>query len=104
MSEPSDVSALTAVVLREEEVRRDAQAQAEAGEVLPDDLLPGVGGVAMPLRDGLRVGGKAMIISLLLVAMIETFDQVAVQVLAPDIQHSLGVDKTTLQGITSFGG
>ena len=85
MSETNDVSALTAVVLREEEVRRDAQAQAEAGEVLPDDLLPGVGGDPMPLRDGLRSGGMAMIISLLLVAMIETFDQVAVQVLAPDI-------------------
>jgi ABC-type branched-subunit amino acid transport system ATPase component/predicted MFS family arabinose efflux permease len=104
VSETNDVSALTAVVLREEEVRRDAQAQAEAGEVLPDDLLPGVGGDAMPLREGLRAGGMAMIISLLLVAMIETFDQVAVQVLAPDIQKSLGVDKTTLQGITSFGG
>ena len=91
MSEPSDVSALTAVVLREEEVRRDAQAESEAEEVLPDDLLPGVGGEVMPLREGLRAGGTAMIISLLLVAMIETFDQVAVQVLAPDIQRSLGV-------------
>ncbi len=58
----------------------------------------------MPLRDGLRTGGVAMIISLLLVSMIETFDQVALQVLAPDIQKSLDVDKTTLQGLTSFGG
>src|SRR4029079_13684738 len=91
VSETNDVSALTAVVLREEEVRRDAQAQAEAGEVLPDDLLPGVGGAPMPLRDGWRTGCVARIVSLLLVAMIETFDQVAVQVLPPDIQKSLGV-------------
>ena len=58
----------------------------------------------MPLRDGLRIGGMAMIISLLLVNVIETFDQVALQVLAPDIQNSLDVSKTTLQGLTSLGG
>jgi ABC-type branched-subunit amino acid transport system ATPase component/predicted MFS family arabinose efflux permease len=45
-----------------------------------------------------------MIISLLLVNVIETFDQVALQVLAPDIQKSLDVSKTTLQGLTSLGG
>jgi ABC-type branched-subunit amino acid transport system ATPase component/MFS family permease len=104
MAEPNDAAALTAVVLREEEARREAQAAAEAGELLPDDLLPGVGGELMPLRDGLRAGGLVMIAALLLVATIETLDQVALQVLAPDIQRTLGVDKTTLQGLTSFGG
>jgi len=104
MPETSDAAALTAVVVAEEEARRDAQAAAEAGELLPDDLLPGVGGTPMPLRDGLRIGGLAMIISLLLVNVIETFDQVALQVLAPDIQKSLDVSKTTLQGLTSLGG
>jgi hypothetical protein len=104
MPETSDAAALTAIVVAEEESRREAQAAAEAGELLPDDLLPGVGGKPMPLRDGLRIGGMAMIISLLLVNVIETFDQVALQVLAPDIQHSLDVSKTTLQGLTSLGG
>src|SRR5215510_5815222 len=98
MPETSDAAALTAVVVAEEEARRDAQAAAEAGE-----LLPGVGGTPMPLRDGLRIGGLAMIFSLLLVNVIETFDQVALQVLAPDIQKSLDVSKTTLQGLTSLG-
>src|SRR5437763_3964024 len=45
-----------------------------------------------------------MILALLLVSMIETLDQVALQVLAPHIQRTLDVDKTTLQGLTSFGG
>ena len=45
----------------------------------------------MPMRDGLRLGGLTMIIALLLVAVIETLDQVALQVLAPDIQRSLDV-------------
>src|SRR5262245_43721437 len=104
MPETSDAATLTAIVVAEEESRREAQAAAEAGELLPDDLLPGVGGTPMPLRDGLRIGGIAMIISLLLVNVIETFDQVALQVLAPDIQKSLDVSKTTLQGLTSLGG
>ncbi len=104
MPEETDAAALTAVVLREEESRQAAQAAAEAGELLPDDLLPGVGGDAMPMGEGLRIGGLTMIVSLLLVAIIETLDQVALQVLAPDIQESLDVSKTTLQGLTSFGG
>ena len=104
MSDPNDAAALTAVVLDEEEARRRAQAEAEAGEILPDDLLPGVGGPPMRLRAGLAQGGFVMIFALLLVSMIETLDQVALQVLAPDIQRTLDVDKTTLQGLISLGG
>lgn len=95
---------LTAVVVAEEEARREAQAAAEAGSVLPDDLLPGVGGEPMSLREGIRRGGVAMIVALLLLKTVEVFDQVALQVLAPDIQKSLDVSKTTLQGLTSLGG
>jgi ABC-type branched-subunit amino acid transport system ATPase component/MFS family permease len=104
MAEATDAAALTAVVVAEEEARRAAQAAAEAGELLPDDLLPGVGGAPMPLREGLKTGGVAMIVSLLLVNVIETFDNVALQTLGPDIQKSLDVSKTTLQGITSLSG
>jgi ABC-type branched-subunit amino acid transport system ATPase component/predicted MFS family arabinose efflux permease len=104
MAEATDAAALSAVVVAEEEARRAAQAAAEAGELLPDDLLPGVGGTPMPLREGLKIGGLAMIVSLLLVNVIETFDNVALQTLGPDIQKSLNVSKTTLQGITSLSG
>ena len=104
MAEATDAAALTAVVVAEEEARRAAQAAAEAGELLPDDLLPGVGGTPMPLREGVKIGGLAMIVSLLLVNVIETFDNVALQTLGPDIQKSLDVSKTTLQGITSLSG
>src|SRR5262249_48536580 len=104
MPEARDPSALTAVVVAEEEARREAQAAAEAGELLPDDLLPGVGGAAMPLRQGLKLGGIAMIMALMLVNVIETFETVSFNVLAPDIQKSLDVSKTTLQGLTSLSG
>jgi len=104
VGDASEAEALTAIVVAEEEARRAAQAAAEAGELLPDDLLPGVGGVPMPFRDGLRAGGAAMVLALLLVAVIETLDQVALQVLAPDIQRTLDVSKTTLQALTALGG
>ena len=104
MPEASDAAALTAVVVAEEEARREAQAAAEAGELLPDDLLPGVGGEAMPFRQGLKLGGVAMITALMFVNVIETFEQVSFNVLAPDIQKSLDVSKTTLQGLTSLSG
>jgi ABC-type branched-subunit amino acid transport system ATPase component/MFS family permease len=104
MAEVRDTSALTAVVVAEEEARREAQAAAEAGELLPDDLLPGVGGTAMPLREGLKAGGIVMITALMLVNVIETFETVSFNVLAPDIQKSLDVSKTTLQGLTSLSG
>jgi hypothetical protein len=92
MSDPNDAAALTAVVLHEEETRREAQAAAEAGELLPDDLLPGVGGELMPLRDGLKTGGVVMILALLLVSMIETLDQVALQVLAPELSKTASTE------------
>ena len=104
MPEETDAAALTAVVLREEESRQAPRPRPKPASSCPTTSCPGVGGDAMPMREGLRVGGLTMIISLLLVAVIETFDQVALQVLAPDIQRSLDVSKTTLQGLTSFGG
>lgn len=104
MADGADPSALAAVVVAEEETRRAAQAAAEAGELLPDDLLPGVGGAAMPLREGLKIGGAVMITALMLVNVIETFESLSFNVLAPDIQKSLDVNKTTLQGLTSLSG
>ena len=94
MSDPNDAAALTAVVLREEESRREAQAAAEAGELLPDDLLPGVGGALMPLRDGLKTGGLVMIFALLLVSMIETL---------PLSQEALAVKNTIVHAMSELG-
>ena len=44
---------LAAAVL-EEESRRDASRAPAPPDLLPDDLLPGVGGEEMPLREALR--------------------------------------------------
>jgi len=96
------LSSLTAVIFDEEAERLAAGADEEF--TLPDDLLPGVGGAGMKLRDGLRQGGISMILLLLLLIVVEEFQRVAMMVLGPDIQESLNISDTTLLGLISFGG
>ena len=87
----------------QEEQERQAATAAEQF-LLPDDLLPGLSGEPMGFRDALRAGGATMIILLTLLLVFESADQVAVQVLGPDIQESLDISDTVLTGIASLGG
>jgi ABC-type branched-subunit amino acid transport system ATPase component/predicted MFS family arabinose efflux permease len=97
-----DLTAMTAVIFEEEETRLEASRDDEV--LLPDELLPGVGTNAMTMRQGLRVGGTAMIAMLMLLTIVEEFDRVAMLVLGPDIQSSLHISDTVLLGLISFGG
>ena len=90
MALTDDPAALVASVLDEEAKREAEQAANEQGVVLPDDLLPGVGGEPMPLRDVLRVGGRSTIGVLFFLGMADNLvNNGAFQVLAPDIQEAL---------------
>ena len=107
IDEPNDAGgmrSLTSVIFEEETQRQQAQQEAEADIVLPDDLLPGVGGKAMSLQEGFRAGGFWFAFMLMLLTLVEEFDRVAVHVLGPDIQDSLGISDTLLLGLQSFGG
>ncbi len=59
---------------------------------------------AMSMREGFRRGGYRIAVVLLLFTVLEEFDRVAMQVLGPDIQKSLGISDTLLLGLQSFGG
>lgn len=96
------IASLTAVIFEEEQAR--LKADVDEVVVLPDDLLPGVGGEPMKLRAGLKAGGWSMATFLLLLTFVEEFDRVAMLVLAPDIQDTLNVSDTVLLGLLSFGG
>ena len=98
----SSAAALANQVMQEEQTRQEAN-QAEQF-MLPDDLLPGMSGDAMGLREALRQGGTTMIVLLTLLLVFESADQVAVQVLGPDIQKTLDISDTVLTGLASFGG
>jgi ABC-type branched-subunit amino acid transport system ATPase component/predicted MFS family arabinose efflux permease len=101
---PDSAAALTTVVLEEEENRRRAQRASEQPVLLPDDLLPGVDAKPMSLRSGFRTGGIGIAAIVMLLALVEEFDRVAIQVLGPDIQDTLGISDTVLLGLQSFGG
>jgi ABC-type branched-subunit amino acid transport system ATPase component len=106
---PDDAAGLAAAVLAGEARRQQEQAERAPDELLlPDDLLPGVGGDEMPLRDVLATGGKATIAVLFGLGMVDNLNNAAFQVLAPDIQDSLGISDAgigiigALAGLTLF--
>ncbi len=92
-------AALASSIVVDEQSRRDREAQADE----PDVALVAPQ-TSMKLRDGLRVGGFSVATVLLLFTVFEEFDRVAMQVLGPDIQATLGVSDTVLLGLQSFGG
>jgi MFS family permease len=94
-------AAFAAQVMQEEQIRQEANDAADL--VLPDDLLPGVGD-QLSVGQAVRAGGVMIVSLLTLLLVFESADQVAVQVLGPDIQRSLKINDTVLTGLASFGG
>jgi ABC-type branched-subunit amino acid transport system ATPase component/predicted MFS family arabinose efflux permease len=94
---------LAAAVLAEESKRRAVQAESDADTILPDDLLPGVGGEELTFRDAIRTGGFSMVLFMFLLNVIDDLPR-AVRVVAPDIQATFGISDTTLTAVLSFGG
>ena len=101
---PTAPASLVADVLEEEAKRQAEQAERDTVTILPDDLLPGVGGDPMTLREAFRQGGVSMLTILFLLNIIDEFDRVAIAVLAPDIQDTLNVSDTVLLGVAGMGG
>lgn len=97
-------AALTAAVLDEEARRQDEQSQGSAPVLLPDDLLPGVGGEEMTMRDTLRHGGWAIVTLAVMLVVIEQLSRETTNVLAPDIRDHFGISNTRLVAIAGFGG
>jgi ABC-type branched-subunit amino acid transport system ATPase component/predicted MFS family arabinose efflux permease len=98
-----DARGLTAQVLEDEAERAGRQAS-PATTVLPDDLLPGVGGEDMPLREALRRGGRSTVITIGLAGALTGFDNVTLAVLSPDIQATLGASDAVMGAIAGAGG
>ncbi|MCU1399703.1 MAG: transporter related [Acidimicrobiales bacterium] len=89
---------LAATVLAEESLRHQAQ-QAAPAVVLPDDLLPGVGSDAISLRQAMRAGGAALLITLGMSRVVDSIELAAISVLAPDIQKTLHVSDAVIAAI-----
>jgi ABC-type branched-subunit amino acid transport system ATPase component/predicted MFS family arabinose efflux permease len=98
----SEASALATMVL---EMDEGQQNEANDKEVLfADDLLPGVGADPMSLRDGLRKGGTATLVVLLLLASFDQLTSAGLSVLAPNIRDTLHVSNGAIVFIASAAG
>ena len=95
---PADSAAALSARLLEEEALREEQ-NAAIAITLADDQIPGVGADAMSLRQGLKIGGLSMVTVLGLAQFIEWVDRAGFNVLAPDIQKSLGVSDAVIAAI-----
>jgi ABC-type branched-subunit amino acid transport system ATPase component/predicted MFS family arabinose efflux permease len=96
--ESSKAAALAAAVL-DENTGRPATEPVHVDVEIDDASLPGVGDESMSVRDALRVGGTSMVVLIGLAQFVEWIDRSAFNVLAPDIQKTLGVSDAVLGAI-----
>ena len=90
-----------ALVLDEEARRHAAQGRPER-EYTDDELM--VVGDEVSLADAFRQGGVSLLVALMAVAVVQSLDNAALGVLAPDIQESLGVSSAVLGAIGGAAG
>jgi ABC-type branched-subunit amino acid transport system ATPase component/predicted MFS family arabinose efflux permease len=100
---PTSAASLTAAVLDEEAARLAEQAQAAEARVLDDQELYGVGDEPMTLRQGVSIGGLAMLSVLALLNAVDQLDSGAVGVLAPDVKKTLGTSDGVI-AVATVGG
>ena len=98
---PQSASALAATIVVDDEAREQVSNEVDAAAL---GGFVGADGERMTLRAGFKVGGVSVALVLLLFTVLEEFDRVAMQVLGPDIQETLGISDTVLLGLQSFGG
>lgn len=100
-SSSSSASALAASIAVEAPTHDAARTEVDASEL---GGFVDAGANKMTLRAGFKAGGVSVALVLLLFTILEEFDRVAMQVLGPDIQDTLGISDTVLLGLQSFGG
>ena len=88
--DPSESAAALSRSLIERDESRDSRRVDDELQI-DDRLLPGVGADAMPLREGLAIGGSMTFIVLLLLNTLDELEAAALTVLAPEIRDAFGV-------------
>jgi ABC-type branched-subunit amino acid transport system ATPase component/predicted MFS family arabinose efflux permease len=99
---PAPRGLATAVV--EMEIERQTQNPASDDVLFADDLLPGVGGEELSLRDGLRKGGTGTLVVLILLSSLDQLSNSGLSVLAPNIRDTLHVSNGAIVLIASAAG
>jgi ABC-type branched-subunit amino acid transport system ATPase component/predicted MFS family arabinose efflux permease len=92
---------LVQAVLEAEAEREALQAEAHEEVLFADELLPGVGGEQMTLREGVLRGGLFAFVVLVLLQSFDELEGATLGVLAPNIRDSLHISDGTIVFISA---
>jgi ABC-type branched-subunit amino acid transport system ATPase component/predicted MFS family arabinose efflux permease len=93
-----------AAELVDAEAERARTAEAERDVLFADDLLPGVGGEQLTLRQGLAAGGSATFLTLMALSAFDELETATLGVLAPDIRDSFGMSDGAIVFLSAASG
>ncbi len=99
-----DETAGLASAVLDAEAERQARQRDEREVLFADDLLPGVGAEELTMAEGLRRGGWFTFILLVLIQTFDELESATLQVLAPDIRDTFGVEDGTIVFISAASG
>ncbi|HEY4332399.1 MAG TPA: MFS transporter [Ilumatobacteraceae bacterium] len=102
--EPARAAGLARTMLDAEAERHESRRDEERTVVFADDLLPGVGGQQLTLKEGVKVGGAFIFVLLILIQSFDELENAILAVLAPNIRDSLGVSNGTIVFISAASG
>jgi ABC-type branched-subunit amino acid transport system ATPase component/predicted MFS family arabinose efflux permease len=99
---PESAAAGLAAGLMDAEAERARESDREV--LFADELLPGVGGEPLTLRQGLAAGGSATFLTLTVLSALDELETAALGVLAPDIRDSFGMSDGTIVFLSAASG
>jgi ABC-type branched-subunit amino acid transport system ATPase component/MFS family permease len=102
--ETANAAGLARTMLDAETERRELQIEDEKEALFADDLLPGVGGDQLTLKQGVQMGGVFAFVMLLLIQSVDELENAVLSVLAPDIRDSLGISDGAIVFISAASG
>nr|WP_232295314.1 MFS transporter [Parafrankia sp. EUN1f] len=98
------MAGLAAGLIDAEAERRARQAESRREVLFADELLPGVGGEPLTLRQGLAAGGSVTFLALVTLSALDELESAALTVLAPDIRDSFGLSDGAMVFIAAAAG
>ncbi|WTW98919.1 ATP-binding protein [Streptomycetaceae bacterium NBC_01309] len=97
-------AASLAAGLVDAEAERAQEAASERDVLFADDLLPGVGGEQLTLRQGLAAGGSATFLTLMGLTAFDELETATLGVLAPDIRDTFGMSDGAIVFLSAASG
>jgi ABC-type branched-subunit amino acid transport system ATPase component/predicted MFS family arabinose efflux permease len=98
------IAADLAAGLIDAEAERADEARAEREVLFADELLPGVGGEQMTLRQGLAIGGSATFFTLMALSAFDELESATLGVLAPNIRDTFGMSNGAIVFLSAASG